>query len=94
MHPPWGLAAPFADGGETAARFLARELEATEYDATVLDIIVVFWMMRQRDTFNASSDPALMELLERKVASLHGAMRENGETYLQEIRDGPAARRK
>jgi hypothetical protein len=91
-HTPWGLEEPFAEGGEEAARFLERKLEATEYDATISDIIAVFWIMRQRGTFDATSDPALMALLERKVASLDGAMRENGEWYLQGIRDGPVVR--
>lgn len=90
-HPSWGLEWPFAEGGEEAARFLTRKLEATEYDATISDIIVVFWAMRQRGTFDASTDPALMSLIDRKVASLDGALRNYGETYVREIRDGPVA---
>lgn len=89
-HAPWSLSWEFAEGGEEAARFLQRKLEATEYDLTIHDIVAVFWMMRQRGTFDASSDPALMDLLERKVATLDEVSRAYDERYLQEIRDGPS----
>lgn len=91
-HAPWALQVPFAEGGEDAARFLEHKLESTDYDATVLDILIAFWTMRQIGSFDASSDPALMQLLEQRVTNLDGAMRESGEKYLQEIRDGSAAR--
>lgn len=87
-HAPWGLEVPFAEGGEEAARFLERKLEITEYDATIADIVAVFWMMSRLGTFDASNDVTLMQLLERKVETLNGAMRETGEMHLRDIRAG------
>lgn len=86
---PWGLEVPFARGGEEAARFLEQKLEETEHAATIYDIVVVFTTMRELGTFDASVDPALMNLIEQKIGQLDGALREYGERNLQTIRNGP-----
>lgn len=89
LHAPWGLEVPFARGGEEAARFLEQKLEETEHAATIYDIVVVFTTMRELGTFDASVDPALMNLIEQKIGQLDGALREYGERNLQTIRNGP-----
>lgn len=91
-HPPWGLERQLAQGGAEAARFLARELNATDYHPTILDIVVAFAAMRDAGTFDATTDPALMALLERKVAQLNApqdrSLRQSAEMCMHTIRSG------
>jgi hypothetical protein len=90
-HAPWGLEVPFAEGGEEAARFLSTKLEETTYDPTILDIVVVFAMMQTMQTFDATTDPHLMQTIEERITLLDGPLRESAELYLQTIRQGPGA---
>lgn len=89
--PHRGLHTLFAEGGEEAANFLARKLEGSNYDLTIYNIVVVFATMQTMRTFDATTDPVLMELIERKVALLEGAHREWADKYLQTIRNGPGS---
>lgn len=91
VHPGVSFSWNFAQGGEEVAQFLADQLEATNYEATIYDIVVVFAMMQSLSTFDATQDPEMMALLEHKVAQLAGPRRASGERYLQTIRDGPGA---
>jgi hypothetical protein len=85
----FGLESEFAEGGEDAARFLAAKLEDATYDLTIYDIVAVFAFMQTRRTYDATTDPALMALIEQKVGHLEGALRESGEMYVETIRGGP-----
>jgi hypothetical protein len=93
--PHRGGEALVADGGAPMAHFLATKLDATNYDLTIENIVVVFAVMQTNRTYDATTDPALMSLLERKVASLTGpgdsALHEYAVLYLQTIRAGPGA---
>ncbi|MFO1018809.1 MAG: hypothetical protein U1E03_14530 [Hyphomonadaceae bacterium] len=84
-----------ADEGADMAHFLARKLDATNYDLTIHEIVAIFAVMQTRRTFDATADPALMALLDRKVASLtgpgDGAIRESAEHLLKTIQGGPGA---
>ena len=95
VHPHRGGETLLAAGGAPMARFLAIKLEATDYDLTIENIITVFAVMQSMRTFDATTDPALMNLLERKVSSLarpeDRSVREWSERYLQTIRAGPGA---
>ena len=90
-YPRRDLADLFAEGGAEAAHFLADKLGETTYRPTIYDIVVVFALMQSMRTFDATSDPAIMTLVERKVSILDGSQREWGERYLQTIRNGPGA---
>jgi hypothetical protein len=85
----FGLESEFAEGGEDAAHFLAAKLDDATYDLTIYDIVVVFAVMQSMRTYDATTDPALMVLIEQKVSQLEGALRESGEMYLETIRSGP-----
>jgi hypothetical protein len=93
--PHRGGEALIAAGGAPMAHFLAAKLDATNYDLTIEDIVIVFAVMQTNRTYDATTDPALMALLQRKVASLSGpgdsAVREWSERYLHTIQTGPGA---
>jgi hypothetical protein len=79
----------FAEGGAEVGAFLAGKLQDTTYDLTIYDIVVVFALMQSMQTYDATTDPALMTLIEQKVEQLDGALREYGEEYVETIRGGP-----
>ena len=93
VHPHKGGGEVLARGGAEMAHFLARKLEATTYDLTIYDIVQVFAAMQTMRTFDATSDPSLMALIERKISPLNRSedrsIREYAERYLQTIRGGP-----
>ena len=60
----------FAEEGPNAIPFLTEKLRATRYQATIIDILRVFWRIALGKRYNFSNDQELLVLLNQKVEDM------------------------
>lgn len=71
MEPPLlDMAVPIAEKGATAIPFLTEQLKTDKDDLAVRDIVYLLEKMRRMKTFDARTDPALIELLKSRIFSM------------------------
>lgn len=90
MHPPiLGLDRRFAAQGDRAATFLIDKLLATDHDATVGNIVMVFEEMSYMRSYDVRDDATLMQVLRWKTGRIHDpTMRALALNRLYRIRNG------
>ena len=71
IEPPLlDMADPIAEKGANAIPFLKEQLKIDKDDLAVRDIVYVLEKMRRLKTFDARTDPALIQLLKSRIFSM------------------------
>jgi hypothetical protein len=71
LEPPLlDMADPIAEKGATTIPFLTEQLKTDKDDLAVRDIVYLVEKMRRMKTFDARTDPALIQLLKSRILSM------------------------
>ena len=93
IHPPATyLDSPFAEQGPIVVPFLKMKLEATENEATIRDVALIFSEVARLKLYDFSKDAELMSLLNQKVNNMQGIWKNSALKFLSEIQSGKLAR--
>jgi hypothetical protein len=89
VYPPAVfLARPFARQGPKIVPFLAKKLESAKEEVTVRDITAVFRELADLKLYDFSSNPELMDLLDRTANAMEGQWKDATLRDIREIRRG------
>jgi hypothetical protein len=87
VHPPTlFLAKPFAQQGAKIVPFLTQKLESAKEEATVRDITAVFRELADLESYDFSTNPELMHLLDTKANAMQGQWKNTTLGDIREIR--------
>ena len=93
VHPPATyLDSPFAEQGSRVVPFLKTKLEATQDEAEIRDIALIYSEVARTKLYDFSKDAELMKLLNQKINSMHGIWKNTTLKFLSEIQSGKLAR--